>query len=401
MELLKLLRIFRVVVVLALWGATIAVAVKLTRDWLDSGRHQKIGIDKRTLASISPPWVLIFVEAGSCRFAMIDCTISTWTQNGMVPKSCNEMILAREDGGDQVFVVNQSIANARGHKLLSKLDHIWIEFLLSNNTLKNCNGGGLDNSGLHLWVTPVASEAVVSMLDKGEAVPRQDLGASFSVGLGQLVTLSVTQFEEEWVNKTVNRENQFQVTQHPIVRPGDPAPRHSVEIGMLAGAFTVQRTVHKEGTQIWELFGTIFGWVGVFSGLCLQNLTDKFQDLMRRRLADEEEKKEREEEKAEELIPAGDGSSNSDAGAGQCPKCGDVQAELQALRARLDALERANSPKPMPTPPASSFPRQRAGGAQGRPRRSNSRQSADSGGDQPKHPERRSSRVTSSSQYHV
>eukprot|EP00756_Hemistasia_phaeocysticola_P002888 Hpha_TRINITY_DN1194_c0_g1::TRINITY_DN1194_c0_g1_i1::g.113069::m.113069 len=285
---LKLLNIINYTVNAVLWGLTLAVTIKLVSDWVNSGKNPKVGFDSQTVNEIFPPWMIFQYSVGDCNVSVDSCYIIPADRGLQSITDCSEMLTEVNSvtGWPNTLLLNQTLAKERGWKLTSTLDSVSIVLKTDGADMGDCmqtpesRAYVQSSAGLMLWLVPISTMNAVNMLELDKVPPRNQVGPFFSVGLGNVASIAFAREEVKQMNGTVESTVGFSVTQHPMMKPGSGM---EIYFEITARSFTVPRTVHQQGTQLWELLGTIFGWVGVFSGLCLSALYAHVHDLLRTR----------------------------------------------------------------------------------------------------------------------
>eukprot|EP01062_Namystynia_karyoxenos_P048672 TRINITY_DN37146_c0_g1_i1.p1 TRINITY_DN37146_c0_g1~~TRINITY_DN37146_c0_g1_i1.p1 ORF type:complete len:536 (+),score=80.62 TRINITY_DN37146_c0_g1_i1:80-1609(+) len=359
-----------VLVTVALWSGAGLVTAKLATDWWQNGRLSHATLDADRPGRYELPWVIVSSAMGACTLEAFDCDI--WQWGSLASMDCRGVVREVHHAALQrrYFVLDQDAAREQKLFLHTKGDALVLAMRARNASLADCLGPGSDEydlrTGLKAWVTGYSGSDVRKVfIEGGQFDAQADALLAFSdiyaLGLGQMMSLKYSLREEAFLNGSTLRWTEFSASQHPIVRPGDNTTASEMVLEVTIGDPAVRRIVHREGVQIWELFGNIFGWVGVCTGMCLLAAWRWLRDLIVGALS-----------RRDAARAAGDAADDPirevmDA-APPCSCCGalDAQqavlvAELAELRRRLQHLESAaagTAPPPArpPTPPRAQAP---------------------------------------------
>ena len=260
-----------VVVSLAMWAIVVWILYGMGEDYWSLGRKEKTAIEQTRLENMRSPWLAVLLPVGElCEWRVQECGVQVFPRNGSGTEqyACDQCVEDTSVEGAVLF--NASCVDSMA-VFCDHMDRIYLSFgvfLIGKanplDELSLCFSETQRTVSLDILSVP---DTALHALQNGTA-SREDLGATLRVGWAHQADLLFRLSQEQATNGSLKNDTSFTLTQFSLPRT---SPRLT-HVSIFPSSFVVQRVVYTQGETIWTLLGVMFGWIGVFSGVCVQGL---------------------------------------------------------------------------------------------------------------------------------
>eukprot|EP01060_Flectonema_neradi_P004280 TRINITY_DN12787_c0_g2_i1.p1 TRINITY_DN12787_c0_g2~~TRINITY_DN12787_c0_g2_i1.p1 ORF type:complete len:381 (+),score=45.86 TRINITY_DN12787_c0_g2_i1:72-1145(+) len=345
MEKLRKLQLLRMFVLVALWGVCGFFVVKLSIDYVKTGRKNTINIDIYQIHDLSVPWLYAQTDLGvNCYLRSEGCDFITINATGYPSlRNCTPAIFHSDKG--EYILLSSITTRELGMGYTNPMDFVKLVFTVrfkETGELVNPNMSIMDQCKLYVpessaWVGLLGDDVTMTALTKGETINERDMPAPIHIGFGNVAAISYKLSQQEYINGSIKNSSEFTTTQFKDV------PFNEIEVHLLPATFDVMKIKHKEGQSLLDLMGSVFGWIGVFTGACIFSVLDTA--IMAYSEGGKYAKKKNESKEEPLYFCANEMPETSEA------TMRDVMDELKALRSEVEVLRYRGATPQIPTPP--------------------------------------------------
>eukprot|EP01060_Flectonema_neradi_P041292 TRINITY_DN9762_c0_g1_i1.p1 TRINITY_DN9762_c0_g1~~TRINITY_DN9762_c0_g1_i1.p1 ORF type:complete len:404 (+),score=51.87 TRINITY_DN9762_c0_g1_i1:56-1213(+) len=296
-----------------LWAGLVPVVVFLTLDYKNNGSKPSSEVSIVELPVLELPWIMFdgffgkngacYIELETCNFGTIECL--------QAMERVHEGWMENERTLSTSYLHSAFLLNPKKLARIGVTFSNLAEFLNLKFVVKNKLDGSLVSPGdLSVLCSPFLDELSTTItylghtrsVDKGVAfdgnsksrlepnwdnrqnewaAEKQSVSANgakyITVGLGNLAILEHSfsifclggcdggvQEYRDYVNRSSISVSQF--SKHT---------QTYYEVRLQPASFSIMTVSQKDGTSIFDLLGTIFGWVGILTGACIYTITDE------------------------------------------------------------------------------------------------------------------------------
>eukprot|EP01060_Flectonema_neradi_P006649 TRINITY_DN14514_c0_g1_i1.p1 TRINITY_DN14514_c0_g1~~TRINITY_DN14514_c0_g1_i1.p1 ORF type:complete len:378 (+),score=54.01 TRINITY_DN14514_c0_g1_i1:53-1186(+) len=286
----KKLQMLRMLILILLWGVCGFFIVRLTIDYMDTGRKNTVDIETYQIDDLRVPWVFAPSEIGrkcylrpdSCAFVKMSGEGIEAEVNGDGSSSASMKIIPCDNVFSKIdvmlagYLVNSIALRKLGIGYTNPLDFLNVTLSIryrENDTIvdptidipRECEFMMPEKS---LWVALLGDDTIMNELLLGNTINERDMPAPVHIGLGNTAAISYKLLQQRFINGTIKNGSEFTTTQYATRTP------NMVEIRLLPLTFEVGIIKHKEGQSVIDLLGSVFGWIGVFTGACIFSVLD-------------------------------------------------------------------------------------------------------------------------------
>ena len=281
--------VLSLVVSAVIWGLVLYIMVDLIQEFWSSGRKEKTTIKQEVLENLDSPWLSIISEVGpNCRWAEKHCSFQSMRRDpatgGLVRgnfdcRSCFEnTTFYVVDQPFPTILFNASRFRELGYEMKSQLDQIEMALAVVDNVsgeivtnMSQCFTDPRQETGSAI-VVPVGDRTRVTTLQSG-GTTLQDFSAPIYLAYNHYAPISFELSQTEFADGRIVNTTRFSATQYSILpRLRYKADATVISASFFPSSFSVQRIVHANGETILGLLGGMFGWIGVWTGACVQGL---------------------------------------------------------------------------------------------------------------------------------
>ena len=266
-----------VVVSVLMWGIVLFMLYDMMVEYMDTGRKEKSNITQKSVDELSIPWIALESDVGmKCKWQATSCLFQSPQHNASIP--CMEALETHDFTFDGQPVASEFLNSTKfrnlGLKFKSQLEVAFVDYLVVSleppyapvTNISQCEiNYSLPFIGNFI---PVVDDQGVRKVKDGTAGIR-DLGSPMFVASNHIAAMSFSLSQEEFVNGTVVNSSTFSYSQFERQVPSEYTSLH---ILISAATFKVGYVEHKNGETVVTLLGGMFGWVGVWTGACVQGL---------------------------------------------------------------------------------------------------------------------------------
>ena len=269
---------------LAVWAIVIAMTVDLVNKYLDSGRKEKTSLSREKVTRVEFPWVVVVDQVGThCKAAISGCAFAHAVSSKF--DSCNGLITKQKltlDGDTtDTHLLNQTHAREKGLVFKTRLDFLLLIFtVFKEDPVTNvsklvfnraeCRDDPATSEWMNVMLLPIADTALMASVTAGTA-KAGDLATPVYLGLNHQTLLSFKLSQEYFVDGRVTNTSSYKSTQIYSSEKG-PLDALGFNIIVQPDSFQVSQVKHLKGDSLVTLLGSVFGWVGVFTGTSIQGL---------------------------------------------------------------------------------------------------------------------------------
>ena len=348
------LQIVRMIILLLLWGICAFFVIKLSVFYVQTGRKNTVDIETDQLNDLSVPWVFAPTNMGKlCHLHAEGC--SFYKIKNRLPTSIDcEAAVELSNNSEVGYLVNGIKLRELGIGYENPLDFLNVSFSVRYNK-NNKHVDSLEsipqecefqNHDSSTWVGFMGDDITMMALARGETINEREMPAPVYIGFGNVASISYKLSQQHYLNGSIKNSTEFATTQY------SDRPNNQFEVHILPATFDIMKIKHKSGQSLLDLLGSVFGWIGVFTGACIFSVLDTAIAAYTKNAED----KARHEMEAgkEPLYVTGETelSERSD-----MPSNREVIEELKALRAEVENLRYQGGSTP---PPMSNSPQQKS-----------------------------------------
>ena len=336
---MRILQIVRMLVLLLLWGICAFFVVKLSVDYVETGSKNTIDIETERENDISVPWIYTPIPLGNkCTLQFENCVFQKWTANELV--NCSTAI--QTPVGENSYLVNSLSMRELGISFTNPYDYLRVSFSVRyrfTGELVNSNSSIPDacdfySSESSTWIALLGDDVIMNAIAYGETINELDRPAPVYIGFGNVASISYKLSQQQYLNGTIKNSTEFATTQFRDYQ------KNEIIINVLPASFDITKIKHKPGQSLLDLLGSIFGWIGVFTGACIFSFIDTAIAAYGKA---EKSKNDLFEKGNEKLIPDTELCENSDSAS----RIRELTERFDMLQAEFEDLKfRGNPPAP-------------------------------------------------------
>ena len=267
------LQIARLLILLILWGICTYVIVKLSVDYVETGSKNTIDIETERENDISVPWLYTPKFIGhKCTLKFEECSFLKWTTDDLVNCTTAIQNLIREDS----YLVNSLLLRDLGISFTNPYDFLRVVFTVRyKDTWKLVNPNDSipdscesDASESSTRIALLGDDVIMTAIAYGETINELDRPAPVYIGFGNVASISYKLSQQQYINGTIKNSTEFATTQFRDL------PKNEIVVHTLPASFDITKIKHKPGQSLLDLLGSIFGWIGIFTGTCIFSFLD-------------------------------------------------------------------------------------------------------------------------------
>ena len=267
------LQIARLLILLILWGICTYVIVKLSVDYVETGSKNTISIETERENDISVPWVYTPGLIGeACVLKPDECRFSKWTTDEYLNCTSAVQILATENS----YIVNSFLLTKLGISFTHPYDYMTLSFsvrYIGTGALVNPNDSIPDacisaTSESSTQIALLGDDVIMNAIARGEPIDELDRPAPVYIGFGNVASISYKLSQQQYLNGTIKNSTEFATTQFRDYQ------KNEITVNVLPASFDITKIKHERGQSLFDLLGSIFGWVGIFTGTCIFSFID-------------------------------------------------------------------------------------------------------------------------------
>ena len=280
-----------VVVSLAMWAIVVWILYGMGEDYWSLGRKEKTAIEQTRLENMRSPWLLVLSQHQLCSWEAKQCAFIPFRRDEVTGgPSTASYDCGRCVGGTTIdilgFPAEGLLLNSSClHQMLdddgqalsfqSQLDRVLLTFgvvdktgaAMTETNISSCDPPGIPVSSTPMTIIPVTDEASVRKLQT--KATKSDFNSPLRIALYHHADVLFRLSQEQFIDETVKDDMTVSMTQF---KPPDPAYPSTTAVAIFPSSFAVQKVIHTQGETVWSLLGEMFGWIGVFTGACVQGL---------------------------------------------------------------------------------------------------------------------------------
>ena len=300
------LDIISLVVSVVIWVLVLYIMYDLVLDFWKSGRKEKTSVTQTKHFSIESPSIAMITPVGpNCVWKPVMCLFTPMQKDdvsdpsGVAPGESNclscftNATFLVEGMGFPASVFNGECLTKMGYMFHSQLDEIDMAFAavnMSGHIVTNdsvCyNGPGEERSSAILL--PADKTAMANQ--QTGATPKTEFVPPLYVAHNHFAPIGFKLSQEEDADGHVVNTTHFSAMQYTIPRHLRFDPDATlISASIFASSFSVQRIVHTNGETILGLLGGMFGWIGVWTGACVQGLIFSMMAIYKARQTNHED----------------------------------------------------------------------------------------------------------------
>ena len=271
----KKLKIVRMVILLALWGICAFFVVKLSVDYVETGRKNTIDIETELIEDLSVPWLYAPTVLGDkCALQLEECLFQKTGIEGSKVINCTTAV--KTPVGENSYIVNSVLLRELGIGFTNPLDYLKVVFTVRYNDTRElvdptfsipteCDFYSSESS---TWVTLLGDDVIMNAIAQGKTINERDMNAPIYIGFGNVASISYKLSQQQYINGTIKNSTEFATTQFSDVA------KNTIVVHVQPASFDITKIKHKTGQSFLDLLGSIFGWIGVFTGACIFSVLD-------------------------------------------------------------------------------------------------------------------------------
>ena len=270
---IKKLRFVRLLILLILWGICAFFIVSLSVDYVETGRKNTIDIETELIEDLSVPWLYAPTVLGDrCALQLEECLF----QKGGMERGTNCTTAVTTPEGKEPYIVNSVLLRELGIGFTNPLDYLRMVFTaryrdtrrLVDPTSSLPTECGFYASESSTWISLLGDDVVIKAIAQGKTLNERDRPAPVYIGFGNVASISYKLSQQQYINGTIKNSTEFTTTQFSDVA------KNTIVVHVQPASFDITKIKHKPGQSLLDLLGSIFGWIGIFTGTCIFSFID-------------------------------------------------------------------------------------------------------------------------------
>ena len=274
-----------------IWALVLYIMVDLVQEFWASGRKEKTSVQQEELPQMGSPWLAILTDVGrseKCMWVEKFCVFTPMREDPATGGLARDTYECRECFQNTSYhllgrtfpaiLFNATCFLEMGQQMESQLDQIEMALAIvytdtgeAVTNMTTCFDDPEEERGYAI-VIPAGDEQHVARMQNGAASLR-DWSAPIYLAYNHYAPISFEMSQEEFADGRIVNTTRFSATQYSILpRLRYRADATVITASFFPSSFSVQRVVHANGETILGLLGGMFGWIGVWTGACVQGL---------------------------------------------------------------------------------------------------------------------------------
>ena len=265
----RTLQIIRMIVLLLLWGICAYSVVRLSVDYVNTGRKTTTDIETERINDLSVPWLYTSVSVGKkCFLEFEGCEFLKSLAEKYV--NCSTAI-DKLAGDDESYIINSLSLRKLGIRFTNPYDNLKLSFTVRyrdtgelvnprHSIVSSCNCSSSDSA---MEVALLGDDIIMSTMIEDGSIDELDRAAPVFIRFGNVASISYKLSQQQYLNNTIKNSTECMTTQFR------DDLQNETTINILPASFDITKIKHKPGQSFLDLLGSIFGWIGVFTGACI------------------------------------------------------------------------------------------------------------------------------------